>query len=250
MSANHDYTRYYNHFHRQDRWQRQTSKRSYFPYIRSLDIPKSARILDIGCGQGFFVEAMKDLGYSDVSGVDTSSEQIRIASSNVADCFHIEDLQSWAKSGVTYDFIFLFDVLEHVPINDQVEFLTCVKGCLAQNGMLFVRVPNANAAFASRFRWGDWTHHCSFTEHSIDYVLFAAGFSNIKVLEDHFGRLPIWVPRPSLASILRWIARAFRRLVAMGELGTQVGWTIPLTPNLVAKVAPDTSSCLRSTPID
>lgn len=234
MTEPHDYTRYYNRWHDEDPLQRKKASSHYYPYIRNLEIPKQARVLDVGCGQGLFVEAMNNNGYEHVVGIDTSREQINVAQKYMANCFHVDDIQTWTLSNQNYDFIFLFDVLEHVSVSDQIEFLSEIRRSLSHTGKIFIRVPNANATFASRFRWGDWTHHCAFTEHSIDYVLFASGFNKIDVIEDHFGRLPIWIPRPNLPSVLRLITRIGRRMSAIGDLGPRAGWAAPLTNNLVA----------------
>ena len=35
-------------------------------YIDPLELPKDSKILDLGCGPGYFLDAMKERGYTDV----------------------------------------------------------------------------------------------------------------------------------------------------------------------------------------
>ena len=42
-------------------------------------MPKSARILDIGCGSGSFLKALSEHGYTEITGIDLSEEQVKLA---------------------------------------------------------------------------------------------------------------------------------------------------------------------------
>ncbi|MDH7516685.1 MAG: methyltransferase domain-containing protein, partial [Bacteroidota bacterium] len=44
-----------------------------FPFLR--DIPRHARILEIGCGSGEFLEYMRKKGYECIRGIDISAER-------------------------------------------------------------------------------------------------------------------------------------------------------------------------------
>ena len=47
-------------------------------YIDPLEIPKNAKILDLGCGPGYFLDEMKSRGYTDLTGVTLSPGDIKI----------------------------------------------------------------------------------------------------------------------------------------------------------------------------
>lgn len=232
MTKEPDYTTYYNRWSGGDP---RSLAAHYQPYLRSLDIPLNARILDIGCGQGAFLLALQQAGYTNIQGVDVSETQVDVARKFTDSALCVSDIPCWLAAQHDFDYVFMFDVLEHIPVHDQVNFLGTIRRKLSEAGLLFCRVPNANSAFASRYRWGDWTHHCSFTEDSLAFVLSGAGFEMVTIVPDDFGRLPHWVPRPKLSYFLRILFRGVRRLGAIGELGYPIGKKIPLSPNIIAK---------------
>jgi cyclopropane fatty-acyl-phospholipid synthase-like methyltransferase len=47
-------------------------------YIDPLNIPKNAKILDLGCGPGYFLDEMKARGYTDLVGVTLSPNDIKM----------------------------------------------------------------------------------------------------------------------------------------------------------------------------
>lgn len=229
-----DYTRYYKHWHDGSYEQSLKTSKSYYRDFEYLSLPKSSKILDLGCGMGAFLVAARDQGYADVIGIDSSAQQIEVAKSHGLPAEHVEDSHLWlVDRESTFDAIFLYDVLEHIPVRSQIDFVSDIFRALKPGGVLYLRTPNANSSFAGRYRWGDWTHHSAFTEHSLDFVLFNGGFTDIEVREDYFGRYPLWFPRPSFFGLLRGIYFGIRRLQAIAEFGPDQGRKIPLTINII-----------------
>jgi hypothetical protein len=106
---------------------------------------------------------------------------------------------------------------------------------LEPGGCLICQVPNASSGIASRWRYGDWTHHCSFSETSLDFVLYNAGFT-VNII--HGGRsekpttLPLHFATPGQGTWLLYrLFHTLRRLEYMVELGSTERRPIPLTPN-------------------
>lgn len=198
---------------------------------------KSSAVLDVGCGMGFAMEALLKLGYRQVEGFDTDKNQVAMAQKTGLAVRHVEDslsfLQTQAKSK---NLVICLDVLEHVPKCDQLAFASAIRQVLQPGGQAIFSVPNANAALASRWRYNDWTHETSFTEHSIDFLLFNAGFAKISVFPYEFSIRPrfAWLPRKStfLWAMFR-MHRLWRRGEMIAELGPEQGRTIPLSLNLL-----------------
>ena len=150
-----------------------------------LRIDRSARIVDLGCGHGALVFCLKALGFSNVSGVDLSQEQIdlgrRLGVNEISrdDIFHYLEGQH-----ATLDAALLLDVLEHMDKSEVLDLLDLVHRALKPGGRLILHVPNAEGVFGMRIRYGDFTHENCFTERSIAQVLRASGFSRISVHEE------------------------------------------------------------------
>jgi SAM-dependent methyltransferase len=229
-----DYSRQYQHWHNGSLEHAESQAVGYYKYLKFLSLFKDSSILDIGCGMGFFLLAARNLGFNNVQGIDSSSQQIAVAKKHGLPAELVDDVPNYlSQKKECFDAIFMFDVLEHIPVEDQIGALLSIRAALKTGGVLFVRVPNANSSFAARYRWVDWTHHCSFSEHSLDFILFNAGFRNITIKENHFGKFPLWFPRPSFQGGLRSFYFGLRRLQAIAEFGYEEGSKIPLTVNIV-----------------
>lgn len=210
------------------------------------DLPVNAAILDVGCGAGLLLHALRASGFTTISGIDPSASLCAIAQARglPVRC-EPEDFVETAsnRSQDRYDVIFLLDVLEHVPVARHLAFLRGLHGLLRPAGRLVVSVPNANSALAGRWRYDDWTHETAFTEHSLRFVLTSAGFRDVRLLVHEFfarPRLPFLIRRGVLHWWLHRLMRGFRRLQVVGELGAQ-GWSVPLSLNLLAVASRDAS---------
>lgn len=142
-------------------------------------------VLDIGCGMGFALLAMKRLGFTDVRGLEVDRAQAETARKHglSVDCVG-NPLEFLESASARWSVILLLDVLEHVPVQDQIRFLRATFKGLKDGGRLIVQVPNANSLFASRWRYNDYTHASSFTEHSLRFCLQNAGFANYTVVRN------------------------------------------------------------------
>lgn len=197
--------------------------------------------LDIGCGMGFTMMTLSEMGFAEVVGIDRDKSQIAEAKQRGARVFQTLNTVEWlTASKQRFDLITMLDVLEHIPVDEQLAHLRAVKTALSPSGMLIVTVPNANSPIASRYRYIDFTHHTSFTEHSLRFVLLNAGFTRVDLVpEDPLSKRPplkLWRPDRRVGA-RRWLVRAIWRQVLLGMLGEE-GRVIPIEPNLVAVARP------------
>ncbi|MDO8633696.1 MAG: class I SAM-dependent methyltransferase [archaeon] len=101
------------------------------------------RILDVGCGSGFFLEKMLEKGWN-CSGQEVSRyslpylEKVR---KKGAEVFY-GDIKNF-KSAQKFDLITLYHVIEHV--NDPVLVLKKIRKLLKAGGTLFIATPNAGS---------------------------------------------------------------------------------------------------------
>jgi SAM-dependent methyltransferase len=107
--------------------------------IRALEIPK-ARILDLGCGAGDLLAALRKRGHSAI-GMDIAHSALRSAAELNVPGVLGSYRQPPYRDG-SFDLVMMFHVLEHIPDPD-----AAIKGArqmLRPNGRLLIQVPNAD----------------------------------------------------------------------------------------------------------
>ena len=111
-------------------------------YVDPLNIPKDAKILDLGCGPGYFLDEMKTREYTDVTGVTLSPGDIAICEGKghkikKYDLSFLPQKDGYYDESV--DFIFLRHALEHspYPIFSLMEYNRVLK----QGGKIYIEVP-------------------------------------------------------------------------------------------------------------
>lgn len=143
-------------------------------YIDPLNLPKDAHILDLGCGPGYFLDEMKDRGYTNVTGVTLSPGDIKICESKghtikKYDLSFIPQRDGYNDESV--DFIFLRHAFEHspYPIISLMEYNRLLK----QNGKLYIEVPQPNCD--RKHEW-NLNHYSIFGEQQLAALLNRCGF--------------------------------------------------------------------------
>ena len=196
-------------------------------------------IIDVGCGFGLLVYALLRLGCRDVRGVDIDPSQIAVAQSRGLPCVRVEpavQASYFQRRERAVGTIFLFDVLEHIPVAGQVDFLRMLRTALAPGGRLILQVPNASSPIAGHMRYIDPTHTSSFTADSLKFVLRSAGFSPVDVGEAYDEMsAPVRIGQPMhlLRKSCGRLVRTIWRLTYLSEFG-RPGMSIPLSRNLLA----------------
>ncbi len=210
---------------------------SGMPYYRKLvqdHFPKDheAKILDVGCGYGPLLFALAENGYSNLTGIDASPEQVRVAKELGLSCVVQGDLlETLAGSkSATYDAIAAIDVLEHFTKDEAFTFLDQAHRALRPGGTLLLHVPNGEAIFSGKIFFGDFTHQVAFTHKSIRQIALACGFSSIRCYEDR----PISHGLTSSIRAALWaLIRTKYRFINAVETGDS-GRDLILSQNLLA----------------
>ncbi|HRH33299.1 MAG TPA: class I SAM-dependent methyltransferase [bacterium] len=146
---------------------------------------KDARICDIGCGFGRLMIALKERGYENIEGVDQDSKAIHWCEQNGLKVTH-EPIASFVenKPSEQFDAVIMSHVLEHLPKDDIISILRKIKSnLLVPGGRIYIMVPNAQSATGCYWAYEDFTHTTLFTVGSLSYVLKAAGFKNLEIID-------------------------------------------------------------------
>jgi len=144
-------------------------------YKDPLDLPKDAKILDLGCGPGYFLDEMKSRNYTNVTGVTLSPGDIKICEDkgHVISKYDLSFLPQ--KDGYydeSVDFIFLRHALEHspYPIFSLMEYNRVLK----QHGKLYIEVP---APGCDRKHEHNPNHYSIFGSEMLAALLHRTGFN-------------------------------------------------------------------------
>lgn len=130
-----------------------------FNQLKSLDLPRDAQILEVGCGTGGNLGMLSKFG--GVCGIETSEIAREFAHEKTARVFDIRDGTLPAAVpdfGRKFDLICLFDVLEH--IDDDVGTLSALACLIKPGGRLMITVP--------AYQWM-WSRHDEFLHHHRRY---------------------------------------------------------------------------------
>jgi len=145
-------------------------------------VKKKSKILEIGSGHGFFLEAMRKEGY-DVTGVEISKEKKKILKKvtniEILDINIGEQTPDIKK----VDVIVLFHVLEH--IDDPIKFLENLKKLLKKDGMVIIEVPNSDDHLLQNIAYQKWywqlAHISYFNPKTLKKSLKIAKYKKIKI---------------------------------------------------------------------
>jgi cyclopropane fatty-acyl-phospholipid synthase-like methyltransferase len=148
-----------------------------------LPATKNVCCLDLGCGAGDQLMALKSLGFANLIGVDIGREQVTIAQ-NRGLCVVRADLLVYLNTcEQAFDLIFAYDIIEHFTKDEVLELLRLTWERLKPGGCLILQTPNAMSPWASHYRYDDLTHEHIFSPKCIVSTLQLTGFTDITVRE-------------------------------------------------------------------
>jgi 2-polyprenyl-3-methyl-5-hydroxy-6-metoxy-1,4-benzoquinol methylase len=146
-------------------------QRKYASYFKRGD-----KVLDVGCGEGEFLELLKDAGVEGV-GLERSElllSKLKKRSLNVAE----GDAREFLKGKVsTYNGIFCAHLIEHLTPDEALDFLEDAFEALKPDGVLIIITPNPRSieVIGERF-WLDLTHTRPFPLPLLKEMAQFAGF--------------------------------------------------------------------------
>jgi 2-polyprenyl-3-methyl-5-hydroxy-6-metoxy-1,4-benzoquinol methylase len=207
-------------------------KRTYGHYLARLDAfgAQKGALLEIGCGNGFFLQQALAQGYRTVRGVEPSRAAVDQAAPEVRDAIVCGLMRAGLFSRAQFDVICLFQVFDHVP--DPADLLEACLAALRPGGLVLAINHNVEAVSArllgKRSPIIDIEHTYLYTPATMARIFKAHGFEIRRVgsvrnryslrylvrllplpaapkraavtwlQECSFGRLRLWVPLGNL----------------------------------------------------
>lgn len=143
-------------------------------YIDPLKLPLNSKILDLGCGPGYFLDEMKQRGYTDLVGVTLSPGDIKICEDkgHIVKKYDFSFLpQSDGYYDESVDFIFIRHTLEHspYPIFSLMEYNRVLK----QGGKIYIEVPQPDCERQHEF---NLNHYSILGHNQLAALLVRTGF--------------------------------------------------------------------------
>jgi SAM-dependent methyltransferase len=195
---------------------RRTSRRR----LRHLErFIQPARMIDVGCAAGFFIDEARQRGWQ-VEGLDVSSFAVEYTRAQFGHTAHLGPFTEVELPAGAYDLVTLWDVIEHVP--DPHAYIRRAAELLRPGGVIALATPDVGsipARLAGR-RWVGFKlseeHIYYFSISTLTRMLDEAGFDVLNVR--HVGKyvtLRLFIDRlgmyfPRLAGLLAFFERKLK----------------------------------------
>lgn len=164
------------------------------------------KLLDVGCGHGFFMKQAQRLGY-DIFGVEVSDQACEYASRQLDLDVRMGPLEELDLTPDSFDVVTLFDTLDYLV--DPLSELIQIKKLLRKGGVLIVRVLNRIQyarlwqrifvhTYGGDFQSYDMNpflekdHIIHFNQPTLESTLTKSGFKVIKTFNARLSYLPQW----------------------------------------------------------
>jgi SAM-dependent methyltransferase len=144
---------------------------------------RNSRIVDVGCGTGTILRWLKQEGYTRLTGVDVSPEQVEAAKDGLDDIVLGEATGFLSTRAEHFDQIIAIDLIEHLTKDELIEFLDACREALRAGGRLLVRTPNLTARGGTALRYGDFTHELGLTPGALNNLFRLTGFHEYRARE-------------------------------------------------------------------
>ncbi len=162
----------------------------------SSEINGNLKLLDVGCGKGYFIKACQENGI-DAVGIDLSKSGVEYAQNNLGVNATLGDLSEMSGWDEKFDVVTLWATIEHLP--DPSQILDNIWEVLKPGGYIFLdtgigydwldrRLPGCN-------QWYDPPQHLFvFSLKGVQSLLKQSNFSTLKI-DTHYERSAIrkWI---------------------------------------------------------
>lgn len=160
--------------------------RFYVPYFKP-----PMRVLDVGCGQGQFMELLTAVGVA-VEGVDIDRQMVQVCLRKGLSVVESDLFAYLAGCPEQFDGIFSSNVIEHLSTSDVIRFVKLAYSALRPGGILLLATPNPKSLIVHLYEfWRDATHVRFYSEELLEFLLHTSGFLDI---ESGANPQTIWQP--------------------------------------------------------
>ena len=192
--------------------------------LKRANIAPGVRLLEIGFGNGEFLQWAKVNGYA-VSGVEIREKLYRLAKERNFSVFLGQIIDQIDGLENEFDALVGFDVLEHLPKDVFLDYFRAMNRLLKQGGSVILRFPNGQSPFGRYYQYSDLTHQNVLTGRLIEQLAGITGFS----LEGCYNAIRIHGKKRKLKKVVKYFLRDLLES-ALGHL--HFGERVPMDANL------------------
>jgi O-antigen chain-terminating methyltransferase len=153
-------------------------------YKKRLPKDTGMTILDLGCGKGEWLQWLKAKGFTALYGVDCSND-IQKGSADGVRLIQADAMTFLKDSQDRFDLIHAKDLIEHLDIEQALEFCRLIRSRLKPGGKIWLVTYNAQAPFSGATRYSDLTHRIGLTPMSACQLLSACGYQQVECAGIH-----------------------------------------------------------------
>lgn len=228
--------RIYNSYGQFKGWENNELSDSYYDmYQGELEhhgIKAPGNILEIAFGSAHFLKWAKVQGFR-VVGIEVNQDFVTKAAKENLEvyCLPLQQIQSLSASIQQFDYIVLFDILEHLYPDEILDLFERLRGLLSAQGKVLCRFPNGLSPFFAQTQWADLTHVTVLTPERLRQVGMATGFELVKY-DNAYRSLKVGKRSPFIRKILYKLRSVFEYGIGIFYYGGR----IPLDPNLTVSL--------------
>ena len=131
-----DYT-----YNSKNRLQRFSHRKRFKNSVNLFNDTENARLLDYGCGDGFFLNQLVNFNFEKISLVGYEPVLEPEMNDKINIMKNWEDVLENVVNDGKFDYITCFEVLEHFSIKKQMEIIENINRVLVDDGLFIVSVP-------------------------------------------------------------------------------------------------------------
>jgi len=112
-------------------------------FVKDSNI-KNKKVLDIGCGFGWFELNVLSRGVKEIAGIEISLEDLKTAKNNIEDkraIFKVGGALKLPFKDNYFDMVVAWEVIEHIPKNTEDQMFKEVNRVLKKNGVFYLSTP-------------------------------------------------------------------------------------------------------------
>jgi len=150
-------------------------------YLPHMPADRNAKIHVISCGPGYLLNALAEAGYRAVVGIDSDPSKVTYGQKRELACEAAEAFGYLERHRGEYDVIVPEQELNHLTIDETIEFLRLCHSALRPGGRVVVYAMNgANPLVGSENLAHNIDHFYNVTEYSLSQLLQLGGFADIR----------------------------------------------------------------------